>query len=101
VLRSSDYGQTWAHVGLNLAETVVFGTQKNVYAMFGFPIGPGGVNDPSFEAASQPGNGTWVKPGTPVALAQGSAQIIVVNDGTHNIFVGAMWNSGLWRYIEP
>jgi hypothetical protein len=101
VLRSADYGQTWAHVGLPFAETVVFGTSKNVYAMFGVPIGPGGVSDPVFEAASQPGNGTWVKPGTPPALTQGSAQIIVVNDGTHNIFVGAMWNSGLWRYIEP
>jgi hypothetical protein len=101
VLRSSDYGQTWTHVGMTFNETVVIGTSKNVYAMFGIPVGPGGVNDPVFEVAFQPGNGTWVSPGTPAGLTQGSAQLSVVNDGTHNILVGAMWNSGVWRYIEP
>jgi hypothetical protein len=101
VLRSTDYGQTWAHVGLGNNETVVFGTSQNVYSMYGVPLGPGGVSNPSFEVASQPGNGTWVAPGTPAGLTQGSAQISVVNDGTHNIFVGAMWNSGVWRYVEP
>ena len=101
VLRSADYGQTWTHVGMTNNETVVVGTLKNVYSMFGYPIGPGGVNDPAFELASQPGTGTWVAPGTPSGLTQGAAQIRVVNDGTHNILVGAMWNSGLWRYVEP
>jgi hypothetical protein len=101
VLRSNDYGQTWTHVGMAFNETVVIGTSKNVYAMFGIPVGPGGVTDPAFEVAFQPGNGTWVSPGTPAGLTQGSAQLSVVNDGTHNILVGAMWNSGVWRYIEP
>jgi hypothetical protein len=101
VLRSSDYGQTWVHVGLTSNENVVFGTSKNVYSMFGYPVGPGGTNNPAFEIAAQPGTGTWVAPGTPSGLTQGSAQITVVNDGTHNIFVGAMWNNGVWRYIEP
>ena len=30
-----------------------------------------------------------------------SQQHLMVNDGTHNILLGAMWNAGLWRYIEP
>jgi hypothetical protein len=34
-------------------------------------------------------------------LVQGPAQVAVLNDGTHNILVGAMWNSGVWRYVEP
>ncbi|HEY2782431.1 MAG TPA: hypothetical protein VGI90_16735, partial [Steroidobacteraceae bacterium] len=72
-----------------------------VYSMFGFPAGPGGSFDPSFELAAQPGNGTWVAPGTPAGLTQGVAQISAVNDGSNNILVGAMWNSGLWRYVEP
>ena len=101
VLRSNDYGQTWTHVGMTNNETVVVGTPKNVYSMYGFPFGPGGSVNPFFEVASQPGTGTWVAPGTPAGLTQGSAQISVVNDGTHNILVGAMWNSGVWRYIEP
>jgi fibronectin type 3 domain-containing protein len=101
VLRSADYGQTWTHVGLTNNESVVFGTSKNVYAMFGFPAGPGGTFDSAFELAAQPGNGTWVAPGTPAGLTQGAAQISGVNDGSNNVLMGAMWNSGLWRYIEP
>jgi hypothetical protein len=100
VLRSIDYGQTWTHVGMANSETVVVGTPKNVYAMSGFPIGPGGTADPAFELAAQPGTGKWVAPGTPAGVTQGAGQISVVNDGTHNILVGAMWNNGVWRYIE-
>jgi len=101
VLRSSDYGQTWTHVGLTSNESVVFGTSKNVYSMFGFAAGPGATFNSSFEVAAEPGNGTWVAPGTPAGLTQGAAQISGVNDGSNNVLVGAMWNSGLWRYIEP
>jgi fibronectin type 3 domain-containing protein len=101
VLRSADYGQTWTQVGLANNESVVFGTSKNVYAMFGFPAGPGGTFDSSFELAAEPGDGTWVAPGTPAGLTQGAAQISGVNDGSNNVLMGAMWNSGLWRYIEP
>jgi hypothetical protein len=101
VLRSADYGQTWTHVGLSNAESVVIGTSKDVYSMFGFPAGPGATFDSSFELAAEPGDGTWVAPGTPAGLTQGAAQISAVNDGSSNVLVGAMWNSGLWRYIEP
>ncbi|HTD72136.1 MAG TPA: hypothetical protein VK652_01310 [Steroidobacteraceae bacterium] len=101
VLRSADYGQTWAHVGLTNNESVVIGTSKNVYAMFGFPAGPGGTFDSSFEVGAQPGSGTWFAPGTPAGLTQGAAQISAVNDGNDNVLIGAMWNSGLWRYVEP
>jgi fibronectin type 3 domain-containing protein len=101
VLRSADYGQTWTHVGLSNAESVVIGTSNDVYSMFGFPAGPGATFDSSFELAAEPGDGTWVAPGTPAGLTQGAAQISAVNDGNSNVLVGAMWNSGLWRYIEP
>jgi len=101
VLRSADYGQTWTHLGLTNNESVVIGTSKNVYSMFGFSAGPGGTFDSSFELAAEPGNGTWVAPGTPAGLTQGAAQISTVNDGSNNVLIGAMWNSGLWRYIEP
>jgi fibronectin type 3 domain-containing protein len=101
VLRSTNYGQTWVHVGATDQETVVVGTSKNIYSMYGVPVGPGGTTDPAFEIASQPGTGTWVSPGTPSALTQGAAQISVVNNGTNNILVAAMWNSGVWRYVEP
>ncbi len=101
VLRSGDYGQTWTHVGMSNNETVVIGTSKNVYSMYGIPVGPGGSSNPVFELASQPGTGAWIAPGTPNALSQGAAQMAVVNNGTNNILVGAMWNNGVWQYIEP
>lgn len=101
VLRSANFGQTWTHVGMAINETVVVGTPKNVYAMYGYPVGPGGSTDAGFQTSPQPGTSSWIAPGTPASLTQGPAQIAVVNDGTHNILVGAMWNSGLWRYIEP
>jgi hypothetical protein len=101
VLRSTDYGQTWTHFGGTGDETVVIGTSKNLYSMFGYPIGIGGTNAPNFEVAAQPGTGTWISPSVPAGLNQGAAQFCVVNDGTHNVIVGAMWNNGLWRYVEP
>jgi len=101
VLRSTDYGQTWTHVGQTNNETAVWGTSKNIYAMYGYPVGPGGSNFPAFETAAQPGTGTWVAPAVDPNLSQGVSMVAVINDGTHNIFVGAMWNSGIWRYIEP
>jgi hypothetical protein len=101
VLRSTDYGQTWTHVGIAVSETVVVGTSEYVYAMFGAPLGPGGSSNPAFEVAAQPGTGGWAAPGTPAGLTQGTAQISVANDGTHNILVGAMWNNGIWQYMEP
>jgi hypothetical protein len=102
VLRSTDYGQTWAHVGGNAPEMNVIGTPNNVYAMYGYPIGTSGSVDPAFELAAQPGTGTWAMPSIPAALSlEGVSQIAVTNDGTHNILVGAMWNGGVWRYVEP
>jgi hypothetical protein len=94
VLRSSDYGLTWAHVGLTTSESIVYGTPKNVYSMYGQ------APNPNFEVASQPGTGVWVMPGTPTALLS-AAQFAVVNNGTNNIVLGAMWQSGMWRYVEP
>jgi sugar (pentulose or hexulose) kinase len=88
-------------VGLTNNESVVIGTSNNVYAMFGFPAGPGGTFASSFELAAEPGTSTWFASATPSGLTQGAAQISAVNDGTNNILIGAMWNSGLWRYVEP
>jgi hypothetical protein len=101
VLQSTDYGQTWTHVGNTSIESLTFGTSANVYAIAGAPVGISGLVDPAFEVAAQPGTGTWVLPGTPAELNQGAAQISVVNDGAHYIFLGAMYNSGVWRYVEP
>lgn len=101
VLRSTDYGATWAHVGSTGGEAMVFGTKKNVYAMASGAVGLGSTLDPSLETAPQPGTGTWTTPGTPKDMTIGAAQAAVTNDGKHDIVVTANWGAGVWRYVEP
>jgi len=101
LLYSSDYGQTWpTFLGANTEETVTVATSKNVYTAYGYPIGVGSTSL-NFEYAAQPGTGSWSAPSSPTNPSQGPGQIAVVNDGTHNILIGAFHNVGLWRYIEP
>ncbi len=101
VLRSTNYGQTWTHVGNAGSQGIVFGTSKNVYSMYSWACGVICSVSPNFELGSQPGTGTWAQPGTPSAMAQGAGEVAVTNDGSHNILISANWGSGLWRYVEP
>jgi hypothetical protein len=101
VLRSGDFGQTWAHAGGTGNESVVFGTPANVYAMYGWAIGAGQMVAPSLEIAAQPGTGTWTATPTPAAMTQGPAQVAVTSAGTQRVLVAACWNVGLYRYVEP
>jgi hypothetical protein len=103
VLRSGDYGQTWAHVGSTGSENEVFGTPNNVYATWGWACVPNCNNLLSLEVASQPGTGAWAALTTPNAMnvGGGAAQTAVTFDGTHYVMVLAGWDTGLWRYVEP
>lgn len=101
VLRSPDYGMTWAHVGVTGTEAIVFGTPKNVYAFYGWAIGNGQAVDPSFETATQPATGTWTMPSTPSTMIQGPAQVATTYDGAHTVAIAADWSGGLWRFVEP
>ena len=100
VLLSMDWGQTWTHVGLDQPESIVIGTPKHLYAMFGWAIGAGQTVDPSLEVGDVPGTGTWASPGTPPAMTQGPGQAAVTSDGTNEIILVGDYNAGLWRYVE-
>jgi hypothetical protein len=99
VLRSTNYGQTWSHVGNSSSEAVVFGTPNRVYAMYSWACGHCTV-DPAMQSAPQPGTSGWVAMSTPPAMAIGPAQAAVVFDGSRYVVVTANWLSGLWRYVE-
>jgi photosystem II stability/assembly factor-like uncharacterized protein len=99
VLRSTDYGQTWTHVGSTSGQAVVFGTPNNVYAMYSWACGACTV-DPAIQIAPQPGIAGWASAATPPGMAMGAAQAAVVFDGTHYVIVTANWLSGIWRYVE-
>lgn len=100
LLRSTDYGKTWAHLGLDRPETIVVGTSKSLFAMYGWAIGAGSDVDPSLEIGAQPGTGTWKTSVTPAEMNQGPAQGAVTSDGKHDIVLVANYNAGMWRYVE-
>jgi hypothetical protein len=37
----------------------------------------------------------------PDGLVWGPNSVAATSDGAHSIFVGSMWATGLWRYVEP
>jgi hypothetical protein len=100
VYRSTDLGASWSRVdsGQN-PEAIVWGTPKAVYAMYAWACSGCDLGT-QFETAPQPGV-TWSKTPVPAALVMGPNSLVVTSDGTHSIFVGLMWDQGLWRYVEP
>ena len=101
VLRSTNYGVTWSHVGMNSNQRAVYGTPKAVYSSYSYPTGLGASDGPSFQFAAQPGSGAWSSPATPAAMREGAAQAAVGSDGTRFYVVTANYGSGLWLYVEP
>jgi hypothetical protein len=99
VLRSTDYGQTWTHVGATANEAVVWGTPNRVYAMYSWACGNCTVAT-SAQSAAQPGTGGWTAMPTPAGMTAGAAQAVVVFDGSKYVTVTANWLAGLWRYVE-
>lgn len=100
VLRSTDFGQTWRHVGSGtFNQAIVFGTPNKVYAMFAWACG-GCTIDPKFQAAPAPGATGWQLMPTPREMAIGAAQAATVFDGTNHIILTANWKAGLWRFVE-
>lgn len=100
VYRSTDLGMTFARVDSGQApEAVVWGTARNVYAMYAWACS-GCELGTQFEIAPQPGV-AWAKVTVPAGLTIGPNSVAVTSDGTHQIFVGLMWDQGLWRYVEP
>jgi len=100
VYRSSDLGASWSRVDSGQTpEAIVWGTPANVYAMYAWACSGCDLGT-DFEIATQPGT-TWTATTVPAALTIGPNGVVVTNDGTHSIFVGLMWDLGLWKYVEP
>jgi hypothetical protein len=98
VYRSSDWGASFTRVSGDTASAVVWGTPNHVYSMYAWSCF-GCAIDPNFMVGSPTGD-TWAKPGVPTDMLMGADHVAVTSDGTHHIFVAAMRNSGLWRFVE-
>jgi hypothetical protein len=100
VYRSTDMGMSFARVDSGMApQAVVWGTAKNVYAMYAWACSNCNLGT-QFQSAPQPGV-TWSRATAPAALVIGPNSLVVTSDGNRQIFVGLMWDQGLWRYVEP
>jgi hypothetical protein len=101
VYRSTDLGESWSRVTTG-SGGVVWGTAKNLYAMWGWACSGCGLAEggPQLQTAPQPGT-TWSKGSVPDALDWGPNSVAVTSDGQRSIAVGSMWATGLWRYVEP
>jgi hypothetical protein len=100
VYRSTDRGGHFARVDSGQTpEAIVWGTSKNVYAMYAWACS--GCNlGPRFESAPMAGT-TWAPVATPNELQIGPNSVVVTSDNTgRSIFVALMWDQGLWRYVE-
>jgi hypothetical protein len=93
VYRSTDFGATWDRVSGGGGQSIVYGTEKFVYAQPA-PFG----NQATSERAAAPGTKweTW-----PLTMKDGPKRVAVTHDGVHFIVVGGNWSAGLWRYVEP
>jgi hypothetical protein len=101
VYRSTDLGVTFTRVDSGSApQSNVWGTPKNVYSMYGWACDKCNIA-PNFEMAAQPGATGWASVATPDGPTMGPISIATTFDGSHYVFVGSMWASGLWRYVEP
>ncbi|HEX2583563.1 MAG TPA: hypothetical protein VHL14_00405 [Steroidobacteraceae bacterium] len=102
--RSTDLGLNWKKVS-NAGGGVVFGSSKNVYSMWGWACGGCGLNEggPQLNSALMPGDiwKSWIAAELPARLVWGPNSVATTSDGTHTIYVGSMWATGLWRYVEP
>lgn len=101
VYRSTDLGLSWTRVTQG-SGGVVWGTPKNLYVMWGWACAGCGLDEggPQYQTAPQPGT-TWTKGSVPAELDWGPNSVAVTSDGQHSIVIGAMWATGIWRYVEP
>jgi hypothetical protein len=100
VYRSTDSGATFARADSGQTpEALVWGTPKNVYAMYAWACSGCDLGT-QFEIAAQPGS-SWATAAVPAELVIGPNSVVVTNDGSNSVFVGLMWDQGLWRYVEP
>lgn len=98
VYRSTDFGESFTRV-FDPNVGIVWGSPIRVYSMWGWACSQCDLGA-SFSTASLAGD-DWTTPAVPPELIIGANHIAVTSDGEHQIFVGTMWASGVWRYIEP
>lgn len=98
IYRSTDRGASFTRVREG-AYSVAWASDDRVYGMWGWACSDCDLGA-SFAVAPLPGD-DWEAPPVPANLVIGANHMAVTSDGNHHVFVGTMWNAGVWRYVEP
>jgi hypothetical protein len=100
ILKSTDFGQTWSHVGAVTSESNLFATPNHIYATC--TGATTGLNDPHFQIGDPSGT-TWTSQTVPPGMTNGPKNAAVTYDKSMGkyVLIGGCWNAGLWRYVEP
>lgn len=75
VLRSTDFGQTWRHVGNTFEQAILFGTPKKVYAMYAWACGRCNL-EANMQVAAVPGISGWERVQRPAAQRRPSRSLM-------------------------
>ncbi len=98
VYRSTDLGETFTRVSGDVPAAIAWGTANHVYSMYSWSCFNCTV-EPHFLIGSADGD-SWTPTAVPAAMLMGADHVAVTSDGQHDIFVAAMRNYGLWRFVE-
>ena len=98
VLRSTDYGATWANVGVSNPASIVWGTPTSIWGAYGWASG--GPVTPVLQTATPPGASGWSSTGDPAGMDRGPAGAVIITDSVRRGFITCNWASGIWRYVE-
>jgi hypothetical protein len=96
VYKSTNKGATWTQLGGTNATTTIVATATTLYTT----NANNGATTAQFRHARITNDNTWVNDSSPQAM-RGGFDMTVTFDGSHYILLGGMWETGIWRYVEP
>jgi hypothetical protein len=99
IFHSLNSGDSWVRVPNSTDTSAMVATASRIYTSYGWAYFKDPIS-PVLGHVDRTGN-TWIADPDPEGMTNGAVNLVVTNDGTHNIIVGAFYNAGIWRYVEP
>ena len=95
---SQNYGADWTKIPNTPNTSVVAATPTTIYSSYGWATTGGG--DPQIGRTNR-ATGSYTAMAWPSGMSSGGIAWTSTTDGDRWIIVGANWNAGIWRFVEP